>query len=177
VLALALVTEGPGRWKAVFLPVEKPHTTPRCMAVLEKAMMSGPADVFWLQDRWKVFVKRFRPFSKWLEPGVETGAKPHRALIWLTESMAADGLPPAWFHPDVAYEVAMPEGGRAPEWLPEGARLHRLPADCSAREIRRVIRSLDAAGALPVDFIITRKAPDGLARAATAEMVPLVQDA
>ena len=177
VLALALVTERPGKWKAVFLPVEKPHTTPHCMAALEMAMMSGPTDVFWLQDRWKVFVKRFRPFSKWLEPVVEKGAKPHRALIWLTVAMDDHGLPEAWLHPDVAYEVAIPEGVCAPEWLPEGARTHFLPAIHTARDIRREIRSLDAAATLPIDFIITRKAPAGLAQAASAELIPLVQKA
>jgi KDO2-lipid IV(A) lauroyltransferase len=175
VLALALVTERPGKWKAVFTSVEKPHTTPHCMAALEKAMMAAPTDVFWLQERWKVSVKRFRPFSKWLEPFVEKGDKPHRALIWLTDAMASRDLPEAWLHPDVVYEVAIPAGGRAPEWLPEDARLHFLPALHAARDIRRVIRSLDSADTLPIDFLLTRKAPSGLEQAAASELIPLIQ--
>lgn len=172
VLALSLVTERPGKWKAVFLPVEKPHTTPHCMAALEAAMKASPADVFWLQERWKVFVKRFRPFGKWLEPVLHQGAKPHRALIWLTEAM--DSLPEPWLHPDVAYEAAIPAGARAPEWLPEGARIHFHPPLQSARDINSAIRSFDSTDTLPFDFIITRKPPPALAQAAATELIPLV---
>jgi KDO2-lipid IV(A) lauroyltransferase len=174
VLALSLITERPGKWKAVFLPVEKPHTTPHGMAALESAMRAAPADVFWLQERWKVFAKRFRPFGVWLEPVRHRGEKPHRALIWLNEAMHAQGLAESWFHPDVDYEAAIPAGSRAPEWLPENARLHFLPALHQAREIQRLIRTLDESETLPIDFIITRKAPRALAEAAAAEMIPLV---
>jgi KDO2-lipid IV(A) lauroyltransferase len=175
VLTLALVTERPGKWKAVFMPVKTPYTTPHCMAALEKVMMFGPTDVFWLQDRWKVFVKRLRPFSNWLEPADEKGRKPHRALIWLTEAMDSWGLPEAWFHPDISYEVTIPASGRAPKWAMEEARLHHLPVLHAARDIRRVIRILDAGDPLPFDFIITRKAPKALAQAAFAEQILLVQ--
>jgi KDO2-lipid IV(A) lauroyltransferase len=170
VLALSLVTERPGKWKAVFLPVEKPHSTPHCMAALEKAMKAAPADVFWLQERWKVFVRRLRPFQKWLPPESLPGTKPHRALIWLTEAMNSGGLPDAWLHPDVIYEAAIPAGSRAPEWLQEGTRIHSMPPVLSSS----VIRSLDENATLPFDFIITRQAPPALVKAAASEMIPLV---
>jgi KDO2-lipid IV(A) lauroyltransferase len=175
VLALALVTERPGKWKAVFLPVEKPHTTPHCMAALENAMKASLTDVFWLQERWKVFVKRYRPFENWLAPDrTRTGTKSHRALIWLGD--VSDPWRPSenWFHPDVAYEAAIPAGNHPPDWLPEGTRIHSLPPIHSGRDINRAICSLDSAAILPFDFIITRKAAPSLAKAAATELIPLV---
>lgn len=174
VLALALVTERPGKWKAVFLPVEKPHTTPHCMAALENAMKAAPTDVFWLQERWKVFVKRYRPFDKWLSPETQSGTKPHRALIWLTEAMDSRSLPEPWLHPDVAYEAAIPAGNRVPDWLPKDAQIHSLPPLRSTRDINRVIRSLDSTDTLPIDFILTRNASPALKQAAATELIPLV---
>jgi KDO2-lipid IV(A) lauroyltransferase len=174
VLALSLVTERPGKWKAVFLPVEKPHSTPHCMAALEDAMKASPTDVFWLQERWKAFVKRFRPFDKWLEPVEHQGAKPHRALIWLANVPDSWSLPENWFHPDVIYEAAIADGVRAPEWMPEGTRIHSLTSIHSSRDINQAIRSLDAAATLPFDFIVTRKAAPALAAAAASELIPLV---
>jgi KDO2-lipid IV(A) lauroyltransferase len=174
VLALSLVTERPGKWKAVFLPVEKPHSTPHCMAALENAMKAAPTDVFWLQERWKAFVKRFRPFGKWLEPVEHQGAKPHRALIWLVDTSESWKPGETWFHPDVAYEAAISTGNRAPDWLPEGTKLHFLPQRGSAAAVSHAVRSLDSAATLPFDFIITRKAPASLAKAAASELIPLV---
>jgi len=174
VLALSLVTVRPGMWKAVFLPVEKPCTTPHCMTALELAMKAGPTDVFWLQERWKTFVKRFRPFDKWLTPDALTGAKRHRALIWLASVPESWRPPENWFHPDVIYEVAVSTGNRAPDWLPEKTRLHSLPSSESTRDIQRVIRSLDAAATLPIDYILTRKAAPALKQAAAAALIPLV---
>jgi KDO2-lipid IV(A) lauroyltransferase len=174
VLALSLVTERPGKWKAVFLPVEKPYTTPHCVAALEKAMKAAPTDVFWLQERWKVFVKRFRPFGKWLEPMEHQAAKPHRALIWLANVPDSWRPPENWFHPDVIYEAAISAGGHAPDWLPQDARVHSLPPLESARDIARAIGSFESSATLPIDFIITRKAPASLAAAAASELIPLV---
>jgi lauroyl/myristoyl acyltransferase len=174
VLALALITERPGKWKAIFTPVEKPHTTPHCMTALENAMKASLTDVFWLQERWKVFVKRFRPFDKWLEPVVQQGAKPHRALIWLGDVPDTWRPPENWFHPDVIYEAAVSAGSRAPDWLPEKTRTHSLPSSESARAIEHEIRALDAIETLPIDFILTRKAAPALKQAAATAMIPLV---
>jgi hypothetical protein len=174
VLALSLITEAPGKWKAVFLPVEKPHSTPHCMAALENAMKAGPTDVFWLQERWKVFVKRYRPFDKWLSPETQSGTKPHRALIWLANVPDAWRPLENWFHPDVIYEAAIPTGNRAPEWLPRDTRVHSLPPLESARDINHAICSLESTATLPFDFIITRKAAPALAEAAATELIPLV---
>lgn len=174
VLALSLITERPGKWKAVFLPVEKPHTTPHCVTALENAMKSAPTDVFWLQERWKVSVKKHRPLDKWLSQETRTGAKPHRALIWLA------GVPPSWrlqenwFHPDVIYEAAVSQGSPAPEWLPENTRIHFVPPLESARDIGHIIDSLDSTATLPFDFIITREASPALTEAAAAELMRLV---
>jgi KDO2-lipid IV(A) lauroyltransferase len=174
VLALALVTESPGKWKAVFLPVEKPHGTPHCMAALEAAMKASPADVFWLQERWRTFVKKFRPFTKWLEPAVTGGAKPHRALIWLSPA-ARDWKPDdAWFHPDVIYEAAVPADVTVPEWLSPETKIHLLPPSGSASDTHRALSGIDASDVFPIDFILTRKAPPALVQAAGSGLIPLV---
>ncbi len=174
VLALALVTEHPGKWKAIFTPVEKPHTTLHCMTALENAMKASLTDVFWLQERWKVFVRRYRPFGKWLEPVLHQGAKPHRALIWLGDVPDTWRPPENWFHPDVIYEAAIPAGNRAPDWLPKGTLIHSLPELKSACDINRAICSLESTVTFPFDFIITRKAAPALAEAAATELIPLV---
>ena len=174
VLALSLVTERPGKWKAVFMPVEKPHSTVQCMAALESAMKASFGDVFWLQERWKVFAKRYRPFQQWLAPAAQAGAKPHRALIWLPDVPDSWKLPEEWIHPDARYEALIPTGTHPPAWLPDGIRIHSLPPPHSKQDIRRAIRTLDAADVLPFDFIITHKAAPALAAAASAEMVPLI---
>jgi hypothetical protein len=174
VLALSLVTERPGKWKAVFLPVAKPHTTPHCMAALEMAMKASPTDVFWLQERWKVFVRKFRPFGKWLSPETRAGTTRHRALIWLADVPGSWRPAADWFHPDVIYEAAVPAGVPAPEWLPAETKLHSLPPFRTDEDIIGAIRSLDAAETRPYDFIITRKAAPSLAKAAASELIPLV---
>lgn len=174
VLALSLITELPGKWKAVFLPVEKPHTTLHCMAALEASMKASPTDVFWLQERWKVFAKRYRPFPQWLAPVKQAGIKPHRALIWLRDVPDSWKIPEEWLHPDVRYEAAMPAGTRPPAWLPDGARTHSLPPLRSKKHLQRAIRTLDSSDLLPFDFIITHKATPVLAAAASAELIPLI---
>jgi hypothetical protein len=174
VLALSLVTERPGKWKAVFLPVASPPTTANCMATLESAMKASPADVFWLQERWKVYVKRRRPFQQWLAPVVSAGNKPHRALIWLVDVSESWVLAEPWFHPDVIYEAAITDKTKPPQWLPDGTRIHVLPSSPPPDKPGSAIRSFESNDVLPYDFIITQTASPKLAQAAAGELIPLV---
>ena len=174
VLALSLMTVKPGKWKAVFMAVESPPSTPHCMAALENAMRASLVDVFWLQERWKVNAKPYRPFVKCLEPVVHKGAKPHRAVIWLPDTPESWQLPETWLHPDVNYEVVIPAGARPPEWLPAETKFHTLPPTHSAMELKRILQMLESCEGLPCDFIVTRNASPMLAKAAATKLIPLV---
>ncbi len=174
VLALSLITERPGKWKAVFTPVPKPPTTVHCMPALEAAMKASPIDVFWLQERWKIFLKKRQNISDWLGPDPGGGEKLHRALIWLSGAPESWKLPDGWSHPNVAYEAAIPEGSKPPDWLPANIQIHNLPHKRSQNELGRVIREIDQTHILPLDFIITGKAGPGLSEAASGEQIPLV---
>lgn len=171
VLALTVVTEAPGKWKAVFRPVAHPPTTAHCMAALEEGMKDSPADVFWLQERWKPYVRRIKPLTQWLPPDVPPGEKPHRILLWLPGVDSSWELPSEWQHPDANYEAVLDSGQSLPRWLPEGTRIHRAgtgpPAD--------LIRAIDSTHILPIDFILTapgaKNPPDGV----VPEEIPVVR--
>lgn len=174
VLALSLVTTSPGKWKAAFMPVEKPHTTPHCMAALEKAMRASPIDVFWLQERWKVFVRRTRTFQQWLPLTVTPSRKPHRALLWLPETPADWKLPAEWFHPDLEMEAVLATDSTPPDWLPPAVRIHHLPAFRSPSSLRRAILALDSKETLPFDFLIVHRQATATRKAAASGPVPLI---
>ncbi len=174
VLALSLVTERPGKWKAVFIPVASPPTTGHCMPALESAMKASPTDVFWLQERWKVFVPRNRTITDWLGPDTPIGDKPHRVLIWLDGQPDSWSLPDAWFHPDVAYEAVLGVGAAPPAWLPPGVKVHPIARGLSPEATREAIRGIDESQVLPLDFILTGKPGAGLSEAAAGAWIPLV---
>ena len=161
VLALTLVTESPGKWKAVFHPVESPPTTALCMAALEKGMKQSPADVFWMQERWRPYVRKIKPIRQWLTPDAKSDAKPHRALLWLPGAAPSWQPPDDWMHPDVAYEAVIQSGESPPAWLPEGSTIHPFQHDSA----ENAIATIDTARALPLDFILiapeTKKPPRG----------------
>jgi KDO2-lipid IV(A) lauroyltransferase len=171
VLALSLITEAPGKWKAVFLPVEKPHTTPHCMAALENAMRANPIDVFWLQERWKLFLRKRGTIHEWLGADTDGEGTPLRALLWLTGAPAAWSLPESWIHPEVRYEAALAPGGAIPGWLPENTTLHRVSPDL---DLRTSIAAIDAAAVSPLDLILAPSASEALAAAARQELVPVI---
>ena len=172
VLALSVITEKPGKWTVVLTRVETPYTTDHCMDALEKAMKLSPADVFWLQERWKVYLDE-RPVQTWL--GTEmVGDKPHRALLWL-EGVPASWQPPVeWQHPDVVYEIALAAGNPPPAWLPDSARVHRVPEAADRDTRRKIITGIDESAALPLDFILTHDAPKSLIKAGRREAVPVI---
>ncbi len=126
VLALSFRTVAPGKWSARYHAVEKPHTTANCMAALEKAMRVSLIDVFWMQERWKLYIGKKATPVKWLgDPGVR-GEKPHRILIWAKESEKDLPLPPACLHPDIVHEYAV---GKAVDALEAINKSQTLPVD------------------------------------------------
>lgn len=156
VLALSLVSDGPGKWKAQLSAVPTPGTTAGCMAALESAMKASPLDVFWLQDRWQVKVRAKFPPGTWL--GTETpaeGEKPLRALLWLAGIQNPREIPEAWRHPAVTYEVALAPGQALPAWLDNSTPVHRVESQDDARKIVTRIEAIDTSAILPLDFILT----------------------
>jgi hypothetical protein len=174
VLALSVTTVASGKWRAVFLPVETPYTTEHCAAALEEAMTTGPLDVFWLQERWKVYVDPSHPWNRWIEDGVSDEHKRHRVLVWLPGLPDTWRLPDEWLHPDVVYEAAVHFGQSRPLWLPERMLVHEVHPTEDRDSLQRTIARIDAADALPLDFILTTNAPKLLRKAAKREAIPVI---
>jgi hypothetical protein len=174
VLALSVVTESPGKWKAVFMPVTPPPTTPNCMVVLERAMKAGPVDVFWFQERWKIYTRKGRTIRDWMGPGSLTGNKPHRALIWLAGVAETWRLPEDWTHPDVVNEVALTSGAARPSWLPETTRVHEVPASADRDTLQKHIAAIDQSTVLPLDYILAPGAPKTLVKAGHREAITVI---
>ncbi|MFZ9936123.1 MAG: lysophospholipid acyltransferase family protein [Luteolibacter sp.] len=176
VLSLTLVTEAPGKWKAVLHAVESPPTTAHCMAALEKGMKASPADVFWLQERWKVYAGSNVSFCKWLDGREAGGTKRHRALMWLMDADPEWHLPDDWKHPDISYQIAIPNDFGAPDWVEEDMKLvvPMFSPDPSVSEIRRYLRSWDGEHLPPLDFILAPAAGEVLRKSAKRESIPLI---
>ena len=174
VLALAVTTVEPGKWRAVFLPVVAPHTTANGMVVLEQAMKAGPVDVFWLQERWQVDISKRRTIRDWL--GSETGGagKPHRALLWLAGAPESWRLPEPWTQADVVYEVALTSGQALPSWLPGATRCHEVAQTADRAALQQAIVAMDESAALPLDFILATGASAALVEAGRREAVPVI---
>lgn len=174
VLALSVTTVAPGKWRAVFMAVAAPHTTANCMGVLEQAMKAGPVDVFWFQERWKVDIRKRQTIRDWLGSETSGAGKPHRALLWLAGAPAEWRLPESWIHPDVVYEVALTSGQAPPSWLPAATRAHVVPAGADRRTLQQTLAAIDAAAALPLDFILATGPSAALVEAGRREAVAVI---
>lgn len=172
VLALSVVTEAPGKWLATFSAVESPYTTAHCMAALEQAMSSGCMDVFWMQERWKVYVGNRWSIDDWLEKSGST--KPHRAVVWLAGIDQSWQLRDGWTHPDVTYQAVVSSNQPLPSWLPPTTRVHEVANPEDLAELSQLIAALDAADPLPLDFIVTPRASKTLCKAAKQLAVPVI---
>lgn len=167
VLALSLITERPGKWRAVLSAVATPGTTAGCMAALEIAMKSSPLDVFWMQDRWKIKPRAKYPPEAWVgSPTPHADKKPLRALLWLAGDLAPRELPQPWRHPSVTYEVVLSPGQSMPSGFDAGTPVHRIHPSSVPRELHQAIEKIDQASIIPLDFIITFTHCKPLARAA-----------
>jgi KDO2-lipid IV(A) lauroyltransferase len=173
VLALSVVTVESGKWKAVFTPVESPPSTANCMVALEKAMKTSPVDVFWFQERWKVYVRPQHSIREWLGPDGGAG-KPHRALLWLANVDESWQVPEEWTYPDVVYEAALTSGRPLPPWLPASTVVHTVKPTSDRKELQAIIASIDGSAALPIDFILAPGASGDLVKAGRREAIPVV---
>lgn len=155
------------QWRITYELLPAGATTPQCMAALERAMRRSPADVFWLQDRWKGHSRRpYQLVGKLPATGFPPFTKPRRGLIWLARAESAppaDLPPPA---PDLVLEYALPPGAAAPDWI-GGALLHRPAADTPA-----ALAAIDESAALPLDFVASFPPSTAVAAAALKLGIP-----
>ncbi len=173
-LAMSLATAAPGKWRTCYHPLIGPISTASCIDAIERAIKTSPLDYFWLQERWKVYVHPDHTVRDWLENETSAPGKRHRALLWLPGTPTAWALPEAWTHPDVDYEV-VPENARKtqdPRCL--HLRFHASPAYPSLKNLSTHLAEIDAAAALPIDYILTCKASTELILAARRQSIPLV---
>lgn len=174
VLTMSIITDSPGKWRVVYHPVRRPLKTTDCMASLETAMKASPIDVFWLQERWKVYVNPKRTINEWLGSDLCGAGKPHRALLWLSGAPADWQLPEDWVHPDVIYEIVLAPGQARPSWATGTEPLHTVSVTNDRKEMAKALATIDAAHGLPIDYILTAGASKALKKASDAESIPLV---
>jgi Kdo2-lipid IVA lauroyltransferase/acyltransferase len=174
VLTMSVISDTPGKWKIVYHPVNRPFKTVECMKSLERAMKASPLDVFWFQERWKVFVSPRLTIRDWLGPETPESGKPHRALLWLAAGHASWMPPEPWIHGDVNYEIVLAAGQTPPSWLSGSETIHTVPPAADFRSLQKAIAAIDLAAALPVDYILTRAASAALVKAAARESIRLV---
>lgn len=142
VVGISLRSIGAGRWELRFhASGEGEPSTWSVMELLERMLSVSMADVFWLQDRWKV--DRRLPqlvAGKAARGTVPAPTKRRRALRWAS----ADGsvaAAPADASGDFVFEVA--GSGAGATWV-RGADESELG----------FLSRVDGAGALPVDFVV-----------------------
>lgn len=166
VLALALIGDRPGHWRARYLPVEEPLDTAHCTAALEQAILASPLDVFWLQRRWKCHIKNDVTLQTWLSAKTGRSGRPHRILLWLGLVPAGWQLPPEWVHDDVDYELALPAGVAPPAGLPPIVRTHQIPATGDLARLGQFLHDIDRAEVRPLDAVLSLHGPWKLRRLA-----------
>jgi Kdo2-lipid IVA lauroyltransferase/acyltransferase len=170
-LSISLRTVRPGKWSIRYHPVDMKADTEACMEAIERAMRESPVDVFWFQDRWRTYLSRDFTIRDWLGDEARSLRHAHRALVWLAGSASEWKLPEAWEHGDVVYEYVIGQGADLPEWVPEGAVVHRVS---DMGKIGEDITRINFAEALPVDYIVTGNSDKRLRRAGKREAIQYI---
>jgi KDO2-lipid IV(A) lauroyltransferase len=173
-LTMSLMTDAAGKCRVRYHPVKEPFKTPECMVALEQAMRASPLDVFWMQERWKVYISKDFTISDWLGAEPTGEGKPHRALLWLIGVSATWELPAVWTHPDVVYEWVLSPGQSPPSSLAAVEIIHRCSSTDDLRDLQECIARIDLASLLPVDYILACSASGILQKAARGESIPVI---
>ena len=132
------------------------------MKLLEVVMKESPADVFWLQDRWKVSLEK---------PQCLPGKAPKESITWATAQKKRRGL--VWLEADAGpvpalqyvepddleLEYSFPVGAPRPVWLSADAIVHLRPVVDRRRLIAAEINRIDRISALPLDFVYVPYGP------------------
>ena len=155
--AISVRTLRPGHWSLRYHPVGEPQDTQACMDAIERAMRESIIDVFWFQERWKIYLSRRRqrtPRGWFGEDDARSRSKPHRALVWLVGVANPVPLPHPWTHPDLHYEIALSESQPLPTWADASTVVHRVIDDANRPEIEAALRRIDDTADLPLDFVL-----------------------
>lgn len=171
VVALSLTTVEPGKWNAKLIHINEKPTTENYMKALEIAMRASPEDVFWMQERWRVRLRRGFGLGEFLDGQQSQKGKSHRALIWMAGLSDMKELSQLWKQPDVRYELAIEPGLQAPSWLPEGVRIHTV-TDLDGNWDATIGR-IDEFEACPLDFVLTSKNSSELRKSCIEHGLPL----
>lgn len=174
VVAMSLITHAPGKWKVRYHRVTPPLNTKSCMVALETAMKASPLDVFWFQERWKIYMTAKNGIQDWLGKDLHDEGTPHRALLWLAGVAENWKIPAAWIHPDVIYELVLAPGQPVPDWFSGSEKHHTAPAAADRKTYQKIITAIDRDHALPIDYILTPAAPKALSKAARREFTQLI---
>ena len=171
-LAVSIRTSSAGNWTLKFHEVNPPYDTQACALAIESAMRESLCDVFWMHDRWRIYLGRGRTIQQWLGDGSSQQDRRHRALLWIEDVPADWTIPDEWNHQDVDYEVVLPPHQSLPEAL-AGLPLHSLERTPEGwRDIRRILRKIDAGRPLPIDFLLApSQFPKGISRACKREAI------
>ncbi len=168
VVGVSLRTVGAGRWEMGFHAMEPGEpTTAGVMRLLERMMRVSPADVFWLQDRWKI--RRSEPHRLPGKPARSADVAPtkrRRALAWVERGQGLPVLPKAT-PDDVDYEVALAAGAAEPKDAgTHGRAVHR---HVGGEAYEAFLRRIDAQHGQPLEFVVgTGAAPKPLRKAVRA---------
>ena len=133
-VGVSLRTVGAGRWELGFHGYgEGSPTTAGVMQLVERMMRESLADVFWLQERWKIDLNRPQCQTGKLPRGeAPAPTKRRRALLWPEASGEAVAPPPA-VPDDVEHETAERAAGESAEAF---------------------LRRVDEARDLPLDYVV-----------------------
>ena len=163
VVGISVTTISQGKWRIKFHPLAGEPTTENCMKLLEVVMKESPADVFWLQDRWKVSLEK---------PQCLPGKAPKESITWATTQKKRRGL--VWLEAgagpvsalqyvepdDLELEYSVPVGAPRPVWLATDAIVYLRPVVDRRRLIAEEINRIDRINALPLDFVHVPDGPD-----------------
>jgi KDO2-lipid IV(A) lauroyltransferase len=130
---------GSGRWELRFHAAEpEPEpTTAGVMKLVERMVRVSPADVFWLQERWRP--ERADPqrvAGKPARSGILVPTKRRRALVWFGVT-----APPAPAPDDVDHEFA-------------GAGSNARWEKIEGESVQAFIRRVDAGAVFPLDYVV-----------------------
>jgi Kdo2-lipid IVA lauroyltransferase/acyltransferase len=157
VIGISMRTVGYGKWRMKLHRLNAESTTQNCMLLLEEMIRESPADVFWLQDRWRT--NRKAPLHLMgRAPTADARAactQFRRALVWLGD--IDQPKKPETNGDDLIWECSVP-GSRTmplPAWLPTDVRRHRRGSSVLTRdELMAELRRIDNTGIAPMDVIV-----------------------
>lgn len=178
VVGISMRTVAPGRWVMKLHRLQAESTTQNCMRLLEEMIRESPADVFWLQDRWRT--NRKAPLHLMGRPPTAEAriacTQVRRVLVWLGDA----DLPvkPDTSGDDLSWECSLP-GSRSlplPAWLPAGVRRYPRASTMPTRdELMEELQRIDQTEIAPLDVVVATAGQRVVAKACRRLGLALVE--